>query len=335
MNKKCQGCGAELQCNKKDTKGYIPKDKIDSANYCERCFKIIHYNEKIITNLDNINEYIINEINKKAKYVYFLVDFLNINEETINTFKSIKTKKTLIISKLDIIPKSIKESVISKWLKEVYNISEEIIYQSTKKNINTRAITRNLENQSIKECYVVGYTNAGKSTLINKLSTLNELESKEITTSSIPNTTIDFIKIDLNENLSIIDSPGFTLNKAIYIDDAFDLIKRITPKSFLKPITYQVKDISSIIIENKIRIKSSINNSLTFYMSNDICIERVFEKNQSLLDKEEITLKIPANSDLVIKSLGFINIKKECTLKINSEYKELFEIRDSMFRNNN
>lgn len=335
MNKKCQGCGAELQCINKEEKGYILPDKIKTANYCERCFKIIHYNEKIVTNLDNINEYIISEINKKAKYVYFLIDFLNINEETINTFKQIHTPKTLIISKLDIIPKSIKEIVISNWLKENYNITEEIIYQSTKRNINTRTITRKLEEQNIKECYILGYTNAGKSTLINKLSSLNELKNKEITTSLIPNTTIDFIKIDINENLSIIDSPGFTLNKTLYNENEFDLIKRTTPKSFLKPLTYQLKSISSILIEDKIRLQSSINNNLTFYISNEVDIKRVFEKNKDLIDKEEITLKIPSNSDLVIKSLGFINIKKECILKINSDYKDLFEIRNSMFKNNN
>ena len=42
--------------------------------------------------LENINEYILETINKKAKYVYFLIDFLNINSETINTFKKIKSE---------------------------------------------------------------------------------------------------------------------------------------------------------------------------------------------------------------------------------------------------
>ena len=103
------------------------------------------------------------------------------------------------------------------------------------------------------------------------------------------------------------------------------------PRNTLKPVTYQVKPISSILIEDKIRITSSINNSLTFYISNDINIERVFDNNTNLINKKEITIKVPANSDLVIKSLGFINIKKECTIKIHSDNKELFEVRKSMF----
>ena len=70
MNKKCTGCGSLLQTTSQKEKGYIKTEKIKDSNYCERCFKIIHYNEKIVTELDNINEYIIKEVNKKAEYVF-------------------------------------------------------------------------------------------------------------------------------------------------------------------------------------------------------------------------------------------------------------------------
>lgn len=327
MNKKCIGCGSILQTEKPKEKGYIIKDKIKDSNYCERCFKIIHYNEKIITDLENINDYIIKEVNKKAKYVYFLVDFLNVNKETINVFKEIKVPKSLIISKLDIIPKSIKKNKIITWLNEEYGIKEEILFQSSKKNINTKSLITNLESKNIKEVYILGFTNAGKSTLINNLtSATNE---NKITTSSIPNTTIDFINIK-KDNITIIDSPGFTSNNTIYDPNEFDLIKRIMPRTFLKPTTYQVKPISSIIIEDKIRITSSINNSLTFYISNDIKVNRVFN-NKELTNLKEITLDIPDNSDLVIKSLGFINIKKACKITINTYKKDLIEVRKSLF----
>lgn len=328
MNKKCIGCGTILQTTQQNEKGYIREDKYKDSSYCERCFKIIHYNERIVTNLDNINNYILEEVNKKAKYVYFLVDLLNINQESLSTFKKITSPKTLIISKLDIIPKSIKESKIINWLKEQYNIKEEILFQSSKKNINTKTILNKLENKNIKEVYILGFTNAGKSTLINNLT--NATNENKITTSSIPNTTIDFIKIKL-DNITIIDSPGFTNKTTIYKPEEFDLIKRVMPRTFLKPTTYQVKPISSILIEDKIRLQSSINNSLTFYISNAINVERVFDNNTNLLDKDIISIDIPDNSDLVIKSLGFINIKKACTLTIHADNKELFEIRKSMF----
>lgn len=328
MSKKCNGCGITLQSTKKDEKGYIREDKIKDSSYCERCFKIIHYNEKIVTKLDNINEYILKEVNKKAKYAYFLVDLLNINKETMSTFKEITVPKTLIISKLDIIPRSIKENKITSWLKEQYGIKEEILFQSSKKNVNTKALLNKLVSKNINEAYILGYTNAGKSTLINSLT--NATNENKITTSSIPNTTIDFIKIKL-DNITIIDSPGFTNQNTLYNQEEFDLIKRVMPRTFLKPSTYQVKPISSILIEDKIRLQSSINNSLTLYISNSINVERVFDNNTNLLDKTIIRLDIPENSDLVIKSLGFINIKKACKLTIYTDNKELFEIRKSIF----
>ena len=48
MNNKCIGCGAVLQSADNKAFGYIPKNKFGNANYCERCFKITHYNEKLI-----------------------------------------------------------------------------------------------------------------------------------------------------------------------------------------------------------------------------------------------------------------------------------------------
>ena len=294
MNKKCLGCGAPIQNTNPEDLGYTPKD-ITEAKYCERCYKIIHYNQKTVTNLPNINNYILKTINKKAKYVYFLIDFLNLNEETINTFQSIKVPKTLIISKLDIIPKSIKKEKIITWLNKTYQIKDNIIFQSTKKNLYTKYLINNLESSNIKECYIVGYTNAGKSSLINKLCSLYNNDNI-LTTSEVPNTTIDFINI----------------------------------KKFIKPITYQTVNNTSLLIENLIRITPNNKNSLTLYLNNNLNISRVFDHAKEL-NYPNITLNVADDSDLVIKSLGFINIKKACQLNIQISDKSLIEIRPSLF----
>lgn len=327
MNKKCVGCGAVLQCEDENKLGYVRKDKIATAKYCERCFKINNYNLKSITTLENINSYILDELNKKADYVYFMVDYLNINSETINTYKLIKANKTLIISKLDVIPKSIKCSSITSYLKDYYNINDRIIYQSSKKSLNTNEVINSIVNNKAKSVYLVGYTNSGKTSLINTL-----IENKDkLTTSNNLNTTIDFIKINLNGN-NIIDSPGFTYRDSFYKNDEFDLIKRANPRTFLKPRTYQTKDNLNLIVENRLSIKTDNLNSLTFYVSNEIIIDKVFDnETKKLLNAPEIELKIKPNSDLVIKTIGFVNIKKECTLKIRIENEELIEIRRSMF----
>jgi len=328
MNKKCIGCGVILQSNNEKEIGYVPKTKLATAKYCQRCFQINNYNLKTITTLENINSYILEEINKKADFVYFMLDFLNINSETINTYKLIKASKCLIISKLDIIPKSIKEINITTFLKDYYNIQDRIIYQSSKKKIHSSEIINNITNNNYKNVYLVGYTNSGKSSLINTLIDHRE----KLTTSNNLNTTIDFIPIKVNGN-TIIDSPGFIYRKPFYNPEEFDLIKRANPRTFLKPRTYQTKKDLNLIVENKLSIKTDNINSLTFYVSNEIMIDKVFDnENKKLLNLPEISLKIEANTDLIIKSIGFINIKKECELKIKIEDEELIEIRRSLFQ---
>lgn len=332
MSKKCIGCGSIIQHEDKNKIGYAPIPKSGEAKYCERCFKITHYNEKLILPLENINEYIIDEVNKNSKYTFFMIDLLNINEETINTFKNINVQKTLIISKLDIIPKSIKETLIEEWIKDTYKINNDIKFLSTKKNINTRLIVKTLEELNINSAHILGFTNAGKSTLINKICEQNNIEGKTITTSILPNTTVDFINIPITENITIIDSPGFTSKYTLYDNTEYDLMKNILPKNIINPITEQTKENTSLIIENKIRINANSKNSFTFYMSNAIKIDKVFEKNTDLTNEELLKYNIKDNTDIVIKGLGFINIKKACNLTINTKYKELIEIRESMFK---
>lgn len=332
MNKKCIGCGSILQSTDKDKIGYVPDFKENEAKYCERCFKITHYNEKLILPLENINNYIIEEVNNNSEYIFFMIDLLNINSETINTFKMLKSPKTLIISKLDIIPKSIKEDLIANWIKETYDLKEDIKFLSTKKNINTRLILKTLEEKKIKTAHILGYTNAGKSTLINKICEQNSIEGKTITTSILPNTTVDFINIPINENITIIDSPGFTQENTLYNNNEFLLMKNILPKNTIKPITEQTKENTSLIIEEKIRINANSKNSLTFYMSNSIKIDKVFEKNKNLTDINSKEYKLEDNTDIVIKGLGFINVKKACTATIYTINDNLIEIRKSMFK---
>ena len=324
--KKCIGCGAELQSIDKTLPGYIDASNIEGKDYCERCFKIINYNYKSSLHLDNINKYVLDTINKDNKYVLYLIDFLNLNTETINTFKSIKCPKTLIITKIDIIPKGIKEENLVNFIREEYNIEDDIALLSSRSNVNTSVIYKILEDNNYKESYIVGYTNSGKSTLLNKLKAKNG-KGSDITVSLIPNTTANFIEIDL-EDIKLFDSPGFVLNKTLYDDDEYDLIKRINPASSLKPITMQTKDNMILNLEDKLYFNTDNSNSLTFYISYNLKLDKLFNKDI----KNSTTLDIKDNTDIVIKSIGFINIKKACKLRVNKEYIDLIELRNSFFR---
>lgn len=328
MTKKCLGCGITLQNVDKLGLGYCPKD-IKEAIYCERCFKIIHYNKIDVVTLPKDSSSIISIVNNKALYTFFLIDFLNINSETISKFKEITTPKTLIISKCDVIPKSIKLNKVSDYLKKEYDIADNILFISSKKAKNLSSIVNILEKEKVKTAYIMGFTNAGKSTLINALYEKYTSSKSRITTSLIPNTTLDFISVKINDNLILVDTPGFVLDNPLYQNDDISIIKRIEPKNYLKPITYQCNKLMYLNIEDRIFLKiNSKSNSLTFYLSNELNIKKSFK---SCIKDFHLKLEIDDNSDIIIKGLGFINVKKATTIEIMLGEPEIIEVRKSIF----
>lgn len=324
MNR-CIGCGAILQTENKEKVGYIPKEKIKTEVLCERCFRLIHYNDlKEITLPTND---IIDVVNVEGDYAFFLVDLLNVNQEVIETFKNLKIPKTLIVSKIDYIPKYIKKEKIKNWLKEEYKIGDDILFLSAAKNVNVSSILNTMVQNKVKKAYLLGYTNAGKSTLVNRLK-----EDESITTSIVPNTTVDYIKIPLGDDFFLIDSPGFQYQSPIYKTKNRLFLKKMHPKTFLKPITYQLKKGASLIIEDVIRIENSSDKcNVTLYMSNLLEIKKVYEKNDSFKEYKAYDYAIKKNEDVVVQGLGFINVKSSCKLKIYIENPNWIEVRNSFF----
>ena len=203
MNKICLGCGKILQNTNEKELGYTTCLK---NKYCRRCFRLKYYGEKKEEKVDELE--ILKRVNKGTGIVFFLIDFLNINKETIALFKKIKLKKVLVISKSDILRKEMKFSKIILWLQKVYKIEESILFINNKNNLASNNIFKIMDEENIKVAYIMGITNAGKSTLMNKILKKYEIK-KEILASNKPNTTLDFIKIKIADYI-IYDTPGFS-----------------------------------------------------------------------------------------------------------------------------
>ncbi len=300
---KCKGCGIILQSEDKKKIGYTPDIKNE---LCQRCFKLKNYNTLINNGVNIDNDKLIKKINSLNVYVLFLVDFLNIDSEAMDLYKKIKVNKTLVITKEDIIPKNIIKDRLIKNIKDIYEISEDIILTSTKftKNIG------NIESICLKEKKVLfaGYTNTGKSSLINKMV------GSDITVSSRENTTQDFIKLNV-DGVTIYDAPGFMSNTK----------RDVVSKNIIKPKTYQLP--SKHYLEfNNIKLNVSEDSNITLYLPDEVIINRRREKNNITCD-----VLIPKNSDLVIKGLGFIKFSKTSLVSITSDY----EIRPSIVGANN
>lgn len=331
MIKKCVGCGSTLQSTVATKSGYISSKTIEDALYCERCFKIINYGECDIINEKKDFEKIINNINSDDSAVVYLVDVLNINIEEINYLKKFKNKLIVLLTKKDVLPKSVKEKKIINYFKENYYNSNEIMCVSSFKKYNIDKFLEILKIKEINKIYVVGFTNAGKSTFINTLlSSVNE--KSMITTSAVPNTTCDFINIKIGD-LTIIDTPGFISKNSIYNYLNINEVLKIIPRKEIKVKTYQIKENQTIIIDNILRIDylSKKSNSFSFYMNNNLNYKRMkIETTDSLKVLPKRNINIKGKEDLVIGGLGFIKITNPCDIVVYTLDENIISVRKNM-----
>ena len=292
MNKRCIGCGIILQDQDELALGYTPNLK---NTYCRRCFRLKNYGEKRNDKVDELR--VIQKVNKQKCIVFFLCDYLNINQKSISLFKELKPKKYFVISKADTLRREMKEEKIKFWLKNVYNIHESILFISSNPNFKSSNIFKIMDEEKINSCYFMGLTNVGKSTFLNKLLKDNHIK-KEIVASDKPNTTLDFIKIKIGD-YTIYDTPGLS-----YENSDLAILKKE-----IKPISYQIKAGTTLIVNNY-EFFFSLDNKIVYYGTSSIT--RKFTKTNN-----QAAIYVPLNHDIVIPGIGFLNIKDSCTVLTN------------------
>lgn len=325
MNKICYGCGVKLQSNSKDNPGYVPSNKIDESIYCMRCFRMIHYGEVLAINTPKEAKEIVNKINKDNRFVIFLVDFLNINDKVIKIFKSIKKDKMLVVNKCELMPKHINKEKVKEYLKNHYDISDVIKLKGGTTTHGARSILSFLESEGIKEAYIVGMSNSGKSTLINDLIKIESSDVAKTTVNNRANTTVDFIRVKINNNLTLIDSPGVILPNSLNHDFSG---KNIVAYSM------NMKECETVsLIDNSYFLKFDAATPIVFYTNQESkkAIKKYFKAAPNLINTIDIESEYV---DIVIYGIGFVTVKKKCVVTTNID-KAFIETRPSMFGGKN
>ena len=158
--------------------------------------------------------------------------------------------------------------------------------------------------------YLVGETNAGKSSLINKM--INNYSNLEptLTISNMPETTLNKIKIELNNKLTLIDTPGLIDSYNIIHHLNSKYYKILNTKQEIKPKTYQISANQSLLIGSFMRIDyiEGDRNSFTLYIPNGIKVKKVNSRRETLKELFYQEYDIRFHEDLVIYGLGFIKI---------------------------
>jgi len=200
---------------------------------------------------------------------------------------------------------------------------DDIVVVSPNKNYNIDELLHVIKKyKTSKNVYVVGHTNVGKSTLINKLMKNYSENECELTISPLPSTTLNKITIKLSEDLTLIDTPGLIDRGNIvnYVDPC--LLKKINPKKEIKPKTYQIKKGQCLIIGNLIRVDyvEGGKNSFTVFMSNDMKVQRFnLQKQDGLKDLCPNELDVLYHEDVVVNGLGFIKIVEKAKVIIYAD----------------
>lgn len=330
MNKVCIGCGSKFQTLDKNKEGYINPKVYEKATLCERCFKIKYYGEAYVTDNPKDKTSLIKMINDSKKSVVYLVDTLTISKETLSVIDSLSNKVYLVLTKRDLLPKSVKNSKLKEYISNLTLIKDVFVISALKNNGVTELYNELIKNNE-KSVYVIGYTSSGKSTFINKLLTLNG-KSGNITTSSLPNTTLECINIKLNDKLTLIDTPGFVSENSSYNFINVDIYKKLLPKSVIKPKVYTIKKDFMIILGDILRIENNSNEdvNLVFYFKNEIKLNKMRSiRNELLKDKDKLDVKV-SDKDIVLEGLGYIKVVGYANLTMYTLNKKMISVRNKM-----
>ena len=317
--KRCLGCGIVLQDENVLQEGYTTS--LDN-DICQRCFRMKNYGEYQVVTKSN-EEYldILKSVGETKDLVLYITDLLNLEKNIEEIRNLIPNKMILVLNKKDVLPKSVKETKLINYLESKDIHFEEVIVISANKNYNIDYLLKRIKyHQTSKNVYVVGHTNAGKSSLINRLIKNYSDKTQELTMSPLPSTTLNTITIEINDYLTLIDTPGLVDQGSIlnYVDEA--MVKKISAKKEIKPRTYQLRKNQSIIIEVLIRIDyvEGERNSFTLFVSNDLKVRRLLNlfNNDELKDKNKLTYEMKYDEDLVINGLGFVKIVDKCVIDL-------------------
>lgn len=317
--KKCLGCGVNLQDENVLQEGYTTS--LDN-DICQRCFRMKNYGEYQVVTKSN-DEYlsILKSVGETKDLVLYITDLVNLDKDLEQLRNYISNKMILVLNKKDALPKSVKEGKLINYIKDKGYDFQEIIVVSVNKNYNIDYLLKRIKyHQTSKNVYVVGHTNVGKSSLINKLIRNYSDKMQELTMSPLPSTTLNTVNIEINDYLTLIDTPGLVDVGSIlnYVDPK--MVKKISPVKEIKPKTYQLRHNQSIIIEDLIRIDyvEGEKNSFTLYVSNNLKVRRLLNSSNKddLKDLNKISYDIKYGEDLVVNGLGFIKIVDKAKIDV-------------------
>ncbi|MBO7703047.1 MAG: ribosome biogenesis GTPase YqeH [Solobacterium sp.] len=295
MTKTCIGCGAVLQSSDPHSAGYTPKE---GSDYCQRCFRLIHYDDLTVSMKTGIDpDLIFEEIARTDGILLYVADLFDFEACLIPglTRKAGNRDIVLVCTKRDLLPDTVSHDKIAQFvfgrLKE-YGISiRELVLVSSKDGEGIdevkAAVSKYADHRPV---IVMGRANSGKSTLLNAL-----LGKKVLTSSRYPGTTLGFNELEAG-GIRYIDTPGIEMSRSMIMAVKEEDLKVIMPVRTIKPKVYQIHEDQSFSIGGMARVDVSCPTSGTvaWYLSDQVYLHRSKKRSaDELWEKQYGKLLVP------------------------------------------
>lgn len=249
---RCYHCGAILQCENENEKGYIIPESLHRATpiqiiYCDRCFETMKAfnNSELEQKVDQEVLKILDDAFATDALIIWVVDLFSFNG-TLNSEIAKKVKKLNVIvvgNKRDLFPVNVKDESLVEYLNATFNA-----YGIKPKSVRLLGATNKIDSKELidsmntarkgHDVYMIGNSTSGKTSIINRaMKGFENKTTRQIKTITYPGTSVNVLEIPLSRSSFFYELPGISQTTSATGKLEKDVVRQIVPKKAVKFIT--------------------------------------------------------------------------------------------------
>ena len=251
---RCYHCGAILQCEDHNEKGYIIPESLHRATpiqiiYCDNCFETMKAfnNSELEQEVDQEVLKILDDAFATDAYIIWVVDLFSfngtLNKEIADKIKNLNL--TVLGTKRDLFPSNVKDESLIEYLRErfqAYGINPNTIRLVSTSATNKENAKELIDAMNVArkghDIYMLGNSTSGKTSIINKaMKGYENKTSRQIKTVTYPGTNVSVLEIPLSRSSFFYELPGISQTTSATGKLEKDVVKQLTPRKSVKIVT--------------------------------------------------------------------------------------------------